>query len=90
VDLEKRETYGVSNIRDFSWKQLLDLYACTWCGRCHVVCPAQLSGKPLSPRELILGMKEYLLKKDPGCLKILKPEYRPQPGKLLLRGAACE
>ncbi len=61
VDLKKPETRGASKIQDFTWKQLLDLYSCTWCGRCHLVCPAQVSGKPLSPRELILGMKEHLL-----------------------------
>ena len=69
VDLKKPETFGASKIQDFTWKQLLDLYACTWCGRCHVVCPAQMSGKPLSPRELILDMKEYLLEEGPGLLK---------------------
>jgi len=69
VDIQKKEEWGVSKIQDFSWKQLLDGYACTWCGRCHTVCPAQLSGKPLSPRELILGMKEHLLKVGPDLLK---------------------
>jgi Fe-S oxidoreductase len=72
IDLKKKENYGASKIRDFSWKQMLDLYACTWCGRCHVVCPAQLSGKPLSPRELILGMKEHLLEEGPALLKTKK------------------
>ncbi len=69
IDIQKKEEWGVSKIQDFSWKQLLDGYACTWCGRCHTVCPAQLSGKPLSPRELILGMKEHLLEVGPDLLK---------------------
>jgi Fe-S oxidoreductase len=69
IDLTMKETYGVARIQDFTWKQLLDLYACTWCGRCHVVCPAQLSGKPLSPRELILGMKEHLLEVGTALVK---------------------
>jgi Fe-S oxidoreductase len=69
VDLKKPGTRGASKIQDFTWKQLLDLYSCTWCGRCHVVCPAQLSGKPLSPRELILGMKEHLIEAGPELLK---------------------
>ncbi len=69
VDLKKPETRGASKIQDFTWKQLLDLYSCTWCGRCHLVCPAQVSGKPLSPRELILGMKEHLLEVGPELLK---------------------
>jgi len=69
VDLTHAETAGVSKIRDFTWKQLLDLYSCTWCGRCHVVCPAQVSGKPLSPREMVLGLKDHLLREGPGMLK---------------------
>jgi Fe-S oxidoreductase len=72
IDIQKKEEWGVSRIQDFSWKQLLDGYACTWCGRCHTVCPAQLSGKSLSPRELILGMKEHLLKVGPDLLKAKK------------------
>jgi Fe-S oxidoreductase len=69
ADLKKPETCGAAKIQDFTWKQLLDLYSCTWCGRCHTVCPAQVSGKPLSPRELILGMKEHLLEEGPALLK---------------------
>ena len=68
IPLEEQETFGVSKIQDFTWKQLLDLYACTWCGRCHANCPAQLSGKSLSPREVILNLKEHLLEAGPGLL----------------------
>ena len=50
---------GYREIRDFSWKHLLDLDACTKCGRCHVACPAQASGAPLSPRDLILDLREH-------------------------------
>ncbi len=50
---------GYREIRDFTWKHLLDLDACTKCGRCHVACPAQASGAPLSPRDLILDLREY-------------------------------
>ncbi len=72
IDIEKKEQWGASNIQDLSWKQLLDGYACTWCGRCHIACPAQASGKSLSPREFILGMKSQLLKAGPGLLKSMK------------------
>jgi Fe-S oxidoreductase len=65
---EESETFGVSKIQDFTWKDLLDLYACAVCGRCHVNCPAQLSGKSLSPRELIHNLKEHLLEAGPGLL----------------------
>jgi Fe-S oxidoreductase/nitrate reductase gamma subunit len=68
IPLEETATFGVSKIQDFSWKDLLDLYACAVCGRCHANCPAQLSGKSLSPRELILNLKEHLLEAGPGLL----------------------
>ncbi|MGH7818514.1 MAG: (Fe-S)-binding protein, partial [Candidatus Binatia bacterium] len=53
------EYMGFKSIRDLSWKNLLDLDACTKCGRCHVACPAQQSGAPLSPRDLVLDLREY-------------------------------
>lgn len=49
---------GLRDLADFSWKQLLDLDACTKCGRCHAVCPAVASGAPLSPRDLILDLRQ--------------------------------
>ncbi len=68
IPLEETETFGVSKIQDFTWKDLLDLYACAVCGRCHVNCPAQLSGKTLSPREVIHNLKEHLLEAGPELL----------------------
>lgn len=52
---------GVSNISDLSWKQRLDLDACTSCGRCQEVCPAYNSGKVLSPKWLILDTRNHML-----------------------------
>ncbi len=65
MDLEDEsvETYGVSKIEEFTWKQNLDLYACTECGRCSENCPANLTGKPLSPKETIHNLKKHLLAK---------------------------
>lgn len=60
-DLEKAESFGVSKIAEFSWKHLLDLYACTECGRCTAICPASISGKPLRPRDIIHNLKVHLL-----------------------------
>lgn len=57
-NLEEREDYGVSKAEQFTWKDLLDGYACTECGRCNTVCPATNTGKPLFPKEIILGVKE--------------------------------
>jgi len=59
-NIEDREDYGVSKAEQFTWKQLLDGYACTECGRCNTVCPATNTGKPLFPKEIILGVKEAL------------------------------
>jgi Fe-S oxidoreductase len=59
-NLEEREDYGVSKPEQFTWKQLLDGYSCTECGRCNTVCPASNTGKPLFPKEIILGVKEAL------------------------------
>lgn len=49
---------GVQKLEDLTWKELLDLDACTKCGRCHTACPAHASGAPLSPRDLILELRE--------------------------------
>ncbi len=65
MDLEDEtaETFGVSKIEEYTWKQLLDLYACTECGRCSENCPATLTGKPLSPKLTIHHLREHLQKK---------------------------
>lgn len=62
IDIEKAEILGVGEIKDFTWKQLLDLDACTNCGRCEDVCPAWATGKPLSPRKLVQDLKAHLLR----------------------------
>jgi Fe-S oxidoreductase/nitrate reductase gamma subunit len=54
------ESFGASTIEDFTWKQLLDTDACTMCGRCTSVCPAQNTGKPLDPREIVLKVGEVM------------------------------
>ena len=54
------ETFGASSIEDFTWKQLLDLDACTMCGRCTSVCPAHATGKSLDPREIVLKAGEVM------------------------------
>lgn len=53
---------GVSTIKDFTWKQRLDLDACTECGRCQDMCPAYNSGKILSPKWLIIDSRNHMLK----------------------------
>ena len=54
------ESFGASVVEDFTWKQLLDLDACTMCGRCTSVCPAHATGKALDPREIVLKAGEVM------------------------------
>ena len=63
IDLEnmESETLGVGAIKDFTWKQLLDLDACTNCGRCQDACPAWATGKPLSPRKFVQDLQVRML-----------------------------
>ncbi len=68
IDLEKAESFGVSKVEDYSWKNLLDLDACTRCGRCADSCPAHLSGKPLSPKKVLQDLKGNWLEKAPALL----------------------
>jgi Fe-S oxidoreductase len=70
-DLGCGRSFGVSKVNDFSWKQLLDLYACTECGRCQDACPAHLSAKPLSPKRLVKDLKKHLLHAAPRLLSTL-------------------
>jgi nitrate reductase gamma subunit/ferredoxin len=59
---ESAEKFGISEIQEFTWKQLLDLYACTECGRCQVACPAFLTDKPLSPYRVIHRLRGHLMR----------------------------
>src|SRR3990170_7199848 len=88
VDLENATSYGVSKITGFTWKQLLDLYACTQCGRCSANCPAFITGKPLSPREIIIDLKKHLLHEAPALLA--KPSTGETPADALAETTAHE
>jgi Fe-S oxidoreductase/nitrate reductase gamma subunit len=66
---ETVETFGASKIQDLTWKDLLDLDACTRCGRCQEVCPSYLTGKALSPKKLIQELKAHLAEQGPALLR---------------------
>ena len=61
IDLENAERFGAGRVQDFTWKQLLDGYACAVCGRCTDACPANATGKILSPMHIVENLKEHLL-----------------------------
>jgi Fe-S oxidoreductase len=66
TDFEKEPTaFGVRSVFDLSWKQLLDGDACTECGRCQDVCPAYAEGKPLSPKRVILDLRDHVHAHEP-------------------------
>ncbi len=73
-DIESKETFGAANIRDFSWKQLLDGYTCTECGRCSDNCPALATGKTLDPQKIVLDIRDQLLREGPKLLADAKAE----------------
>lgn len=58
IDFENTASFGVNSLNGFTWKDLLDLDACTECGRCTDVCPANAVGKELSPRDIILQLRD--------------------------------
>lgn len=60
INFETTETFGVNRLSDYTWKDLLDLDACTECGRCTSVCPAHAVGKELSPRDIIIGLRDLM------------------------------
>ncbi len=65
----KNEPIYVSSLNDLTWKQLLDTDACTECGRCQDACPAYAAGKPLSPKQFILSIREALHRDGPVLIK---------------------
>jgi len=60
--------FGLGKIEDFTWKGLLDMGTCTECGRCQSQCPAWATGKPLSPKQVILDLRDHAFAKAPWLL----------------------
>jgi len=54
------QRFGAKDVKDLNWKQLMDAYACTECGRCTDVCPANITGKLLSPRKIMMDTRDRL------------------------------
>ena len=81
-DIFELETLGVEKIEDFTWKHILDLYTCTECGRCTDNCPANTIGRPLSPKEFTIKLRDHAYEKYPilpSSVTHNKQEEEPAP-----------
>ena len=76
------ETFGASDVTELSWIQLLNAYSCTECGRCTSECPANLSGKKLSPRKIMMDTRDRLTEFSKN-IKVNSEEYSGDGKKLL-------
>ena len=69
-DFETAEVFGAGKPADFVWKQLLDSYTCTECGRCTSVCPANITGKLLSPKHVIYDIRKVMERQLPPLMPV--------------------
>ncbi len=74
---ETAEKFGVVDVTDLTWADLLDGFACMECGRCNDYCPANRTGKPLSPKDIILQVRKFLLREKESLLN--KPDAEIEP-----------
>jgi Fe-S oxidoreductase len=62
--VEREENIGAGRVEDYAWKDILDMYTCTECGRCQAVCPAWSTEKPLSPKKLVDDQRDHIYAKS--------------------------
>ncbi len=76
------DIFGRGKIEDFTWKGMLDMATCTECGRCQSQCPAWATGKPLSPKTLIMDLRDHALAKAPYLLASTDEERDKLPAHI--------
>ncbi len=88
------DVFGLGKIEDFTWKGMLDMGTCTECGRCQSQCPAWATGKPLSPKQVILDLRDHAFAKAPYLLagsdeerEALPDEVKKEAERPLVGGA---
>ncbi len=69
AESDEPERFGVLDAEDVNWKNYLDSLSCTECGRCTSVCPANITGKKLSPRKVMINLRARMKEKGPGMVK---------------------
>jgi Fe-S oxidoreductase len=91
LDFEREQALGVNSLSGFTWKDLLDLDACTECGRCTAACPAHRVGKLLSPRDLILDLQRISHQADDASAPLIgiTPAVSPEALWACTTCAAC-
>ncbi len=96
IENEESETFGLGNVSELNWKNVLDLYACTECGRCEEQCPADATGKPLSPKRIIHDSKidlfaqaKAILSREFDAVLPLVREQSPVTGDVLWSCTTC-
>jgi Fe-S oxidoreductase len=77
IENEELETFGLGKVSELNWKNVLNLYACTECGRCEEQCPAASTDKPLSPKKVIHDLKADLLNQSEAILGGNLDEVKP-------------
>jgi Fe-S oxidoreductase len=73
------DIFGIGKVEDLTWKGMLDLATCTECGRCQSQCPAWATGKPLSPKQVILDLRDHAFAKAPYLLAASDEERAALP-----------
>src|SRR6201981_53565 len=76
------DVFGIGKVEDLSWKGLLDMATCTECGRCQSQCPAWVTGKPPSPKQVILDLRDHAFAKAPYLLAASDEERAKLPGEV--------
>lgn len=84
------ERFGAKDVTDLTWKQLMDSYTCTECGRCTDVCPANITGKALSPRKIMMDTRDRLDEVGKGMRALKGKDEKFDDGKSLLRDYITE
>ena len=78
-DFETAESFGVGKVEQFTWKQMMDSYTCTECGRCTAACPANITGKLLSPKQVIIDIRHLLEEQVPALSPATHRPDQPTP-----------
>ena len=81
------DVFGRGKIEDFTWKGMLDMATCTECGRCQSQCPAWNTGKPLSPKLVIMDLRDHLMAKAP---YLIGGKEMPEEGAIDFAAATAE